>query len=209
MCTRTFMVMRMHVRKFGRTQGGRMVRIARAQISLLSLFVLLAGCVATDEVALYRNADVERMPRSIDDLKLIGSDNRLAQILTPLRGRHSVIRYIETSSGIPMMNDSGSRRTIVVVLNQPSPTLGRSEVGRGIVAAYLTAGAPNRPVDSYCLGLAIAGFVDLQTGRDGGYDIYIDLSFSEINPAGFEGVCHSERDINRIHRIKFVDLKTL
>lgn len=180
--------------------------IAHARNSLLFSLLFLPACVSGEQVDLYHNASIERMPRELGDLKLVKSDSRLAELTTPLLGHRSILRYIATSSGMPLINDSASRRTVVIVFDQRSLVPGRSEVGSGVLAAYLTSGSPSRPVGAYCLGMATTGFVDVRIRSQGLYDVDFDLKFSEISGAGFRDVCSEERIVKSVRKLKPTDL---
>ncbi|UJB18105.1 MULTISPECIES: hypothetical protein [Lysobacter] len=180
--------------------------IVHVRNSLLFLLLFLPACASDDQIDLYHNASIERMPRGLDDLRLVKSDSRLSELTTPLSGHRSILRYTANFSGVPLINDSASRRTVIIVFDQRSPVPGRSGVGSGVLAAYLTSGAPSRPVGAYCLGMATTGFVDVKIRKQGLYDVEFDLKFSEISGAGFKDVCPEERIVKSVRKLKPTDL---
>lgn len=180
---------------------------ALARNSLLLGLFLLPACTTTDQAGLYHNADIKQMPLDLEDLKLVKTDARLAEIATPVPGQHSIVRYVATSPGMPLINDSASRQTVVVVFDQSSLVSGKYKVGKEILAAYLTTGPPSMPIGTYCLGMATTGFVDIKSKQPGLYDVTFDLKFSEISAADFEDVCNDEHFEKTIRNLRQTDLK--
>lgn len=171
------------------------------KIVLLLLVSFISGCASSDEVTSYRGAQIVGMPQSIEDIRAIKSEERLREILTPVRGRYTVIRYISKSNGMPLINDSGSVRTVIVVLDRPSLAQGRYELGDGIKSAYFTYGAPSRPVGAFCLGFATKGSIAVEKNQSGSHNVSFDLDFSALSAGGFQNVCdnvhleRSEKDV--------------
>jgi len=178
-----------------------------ARNNLLILLLLLPACATADQASLYQSADIKQMPRGLDDLKRVKTDDRLAEIIAPISGQHRIIRYIATSSGMPLIADTASRKTVVVVFDRTSPVTGKYEVGKEILAAYLTAGPPSMPIGTYCLGMATTGFVDVKSEKPGLYNVTFDLNFSQISAADFKGVCDDEHFEKTVRNVRQIDLK--
>jgi hypothetical protein len=204
--TPTFIAMRICVKRVGQKTGGRLAMIVRARSSFLSLLFLLSACGTADRASVYRNADIDQMPRDLEALNLVKTDDRLAEISTPVLGHRSVIRYMTTSLSVPLINDSALRRTIVIVFEAPSPQLGRHKVGQGTLVAYIAKGPPSRPVGAYCLGMATNGFVDIKEKYEGIYDVDFDLKFSEISAANFKDVCDEDHIVKSLRNLRQEDL---
>lgn len=181
--------------------------LATARNSLLLCLFLLPACAVADQTGLYRNAGIKQMPLDLEELTLVKTDARLAEIATPVPGQHSVVRYESTHPGMPLISDSGSRKTIVVVIDQPSLTPGKYEVGKEILAAYLTEGPPSMPIGTYCLGMAKAGSIDITSKQPGLYDVVFDLEFSEISAADFKDVCKDDHFKKAVRNLRQTDLK--
>lgn len=145
------------------------------------------GCTGSEEVVIHGAASMSGIPRGVEDLRVIETQDEIERSLAIAPGQGFVIDITSTDIGVPLLVDTGTVDRIVVY--SPSPIASSLSDGGAVGAAYLVSRSASGTLGTYCLHLK--GRVSIM-GEPGGPDNTIDvaLDFSEgYNPIGLVGVC--------------------